>query len=190
VRIERIVAARTKTRDNNGLLASNKYQGTLRNVTATDASLVLATTGKGRVAGFFDRNTFFNANGAGTNINRYQNKALALNLFRWISDKTPPNAISMSWQRSTRSLTVAFDDNLYGSLVRGDITLRSRTTGALIPSGNWTFSLSEAPQRTYITIKIATPQPAGAYQFEIGANKINDDSWNFRTTPIRFDFTI
>ena len=52
------------------------------------------------------------------------------------------------------------------------------------------FALSEAPQRTYITIKIATTQPAGAYQFEIGANKINDDSWNVRTTPIRFDFTI
>src|SRR5687768_15942684 len=76
VRIERIVGARTKTRDNNGTSASNRYQGTLRNVTSSDASLVFATTGRGRVAGFFDRNTFFNAGGAGTNINRYHNKQL------------------------------------------------------------------------------------------------------------------
>jgi len=190
VRIERIVGARTKTRDNNGASASNKFQGTLRNVTASDASLVFATTGKGRVVGFFDRNTFFNAGGAGTNINRFNNRQLALNLFRWISDKTPPNAIVQSYRPTTREIKMTFDDNLYGSLVRGDITLKNRTTGAIIPSDRWTFTLSEAPQRTYITIKISAAQPAGAYQFEIGANKINDDSWNVRTTPIRFDFTI
>src|SRR5918993_5655797 len=55
VRIERIVGARTQTRNNDGTSASNKFRGTLRNVTSSDASLVFATTGKGRVAGFFDR---------------------------------------------------------------------------------------------------------------------------------------
>jgi hypothetical protein len=33
--------------------------------------------------GYFDRNTFFNANGAGTNLGRFDNKILGLNLLRW-----------------------------------------------------------------------------------------------------------
>ncbi|MEA2734567.1 MAG: hypothetical protein QOE14_1018 [Humisphaera sp.] len=190
VRIERIVGARTQTRNNNGTSASNKFQGTLRNVTSSDAALVFANAGKGRVAGYFDRNTFFNAGGAGTNINRYNNRQLALNLFKWTADKTPPNAIVMQYRPTTREVRMTFDDNLYGSLVRGDIVLKNRTTGALIPGDRWTFSLAEAPDRTYLTIKISTAQPGGAYQLEIGAGKINDDSGNVRTTAIRFDFTI
>jgi hypothetical protein len=87
VTITRIAAARTQTRNNNGTSSANRYQGTLRNVTASDASIVAATKGFGRIVAYFDRNTFFNAGGAGTNINRYENKKLALNLFRWVMRK-------------------------------------------------------------------------------------------------------
>ena len=41
-------------------------QGTSESVTADDATLVVATSGSGRIAGNFDRNTFFNRNGAGS----------------------------------------------------------------------------------------------------------------------------
>ena len=61
-------------------------QGSSSSATANDAALIVAEVGQGRVAGHFDRNTFFNLNGAGTNINRFDNKAFALNLFNWLSD--------------------------------------------------------------------------------------------------------
>ncbi|CAN0364917.1 unnamed protein product, partial [Ectocarpus sp. 4 AP-2014] len=49
-----------------------------------DATVVVASAGEGKVAGHFDRNTFFNQNGAGTNLNRFDNKQYALNLFGWL----------------------------------------------------------------------------------------------------------
>lgn len=52
---------------------------------ATDGTLVVASFGMGRVAGHFDRNTFFNENGAGTNINRKDNEVYTRNLFNWLA---------------------------------------------------------------------------------------------------------
>jgi len=49
-----------------------------------DASLVVLEYGIGRVAGHFDRNTFFNKNGAGTSLHRYDNTQYARNLFAWL----------------------------------------------------------------------------------------------------------
>jgi len=40
----------------------------------------------GRIAGHFDRNTFFNTNGAGTDITRFDNLQYALNLFAWLAN--------------------------------------------------------------------------------------------------------
>ncbi len=63
-------------------------QGTSRAVGPRDATLAVATVGAGpdagRIAGHIDRNTFFNLNGAGTNINRFDNAAYAVNLFTWL----------------------------------------------------------------------------------------------------------
>jgi hypothetical protein len=53
--------------------------------TANDGSLVIATADQGRIAGHFDRNTFFNQNGAGTNITRLSNAQYARNLFKWLA---------------------------------------------------------------------------------------------------------
>ena len=65
--------------DNNaGTDPANQYQGTLRPVTSHDASLVLVRAGLGKVAAFFDRNTFFNPNGVGTDITQFDNRQLAI----------------------------------------------------------------------------------------------------------------
>ena len=56
-----------------------------RPATTSDASLVALEVGNGRVIGHFDRNTFFNLNGAGTNINRFDNSQLAFNIFEFVS---------------------------------------------------------------------------------------------------------
>ena len=59
-------------------------QGTSRPVGPQDATLAVADVDSGRIAGHIDRNTFFNLNGAGTNINRFDNAAYAVNLFTWL----------------------------------------------------------------------------------------------------------
>ncbi len=60
-------------------------QGPSVTVSARDASLFTATYGQGRVAGHFDRNTFFNLNGGGTDITHNDHQQYALNLFRWLA---------------------------------------------------------------------------------------------------------
>jgi hypothetical protein len=59
-------------------------QGTSRPPTLKDAALIVASVGKGRIAGSYDRNTFFNKNGAGTNIKNLDNETYARNLFTWL----------------------------------------------------------------------------------------------------------
>ena len=51
-----------------------------------DASVIAATYGGGRVVGHYDRNTFFNLGGAGTNITRFDNQQYAINLFTWLAE--------------------------------------------------------------------------------------------------------
>lgn len=65
---------------------NNGNPGQTTPATATDAALIVATVDDGRIAGHFDRNTFFNLNGAGTNINRLSNKQFAINLVNWLTD--------------------------------------------------------------------------------------------------------
>lgn len=76
----RILAlAEGQTRLNNGTGGNN--QGSSRAAGPTDAALLFADVDQGRIIGHFDRNTFFNQNGAGTNINRFDNSQFAINLF-------------------------------------------------------------------------------------------------------------
>jgi hypothetical protein len=66
-------------------------QGALRAVAANDAAVVVGSAGAGRFAVHFDRNTFFNAGGAGTDLTRLDNRRYAINLFDWLA-RTPPAA--------------------------------------------------------------------------------------------------
>lgn len=65
----------------------NPNGGTGEGANANDASLAIAKKGLGRIAGHFDRNTFFNENGAGTNLNRFDNEIYARNLFNWLAGR-------------------------------------------------------------------------------------------------------
>ena len=65
----------------------NPTGGTGEAANANDASLAIAEKGAGRIAGHFDRNTFFNLNGAGTNLNRFDNEIYARNLFNWLAGR-------------------------------------------------------------------------------------------------------
>jgi N-acetylneuraminic acid mutarotase len=53
-------------------------------LTPADAALSVATVGSGRVLGYFDRNTFWNA-GDGTNIGEVNNKLFAQKIILWVA---------------------------------------------------------------------------------------------------------
>jgi len=59
--------------------------GSFRQPTSDDGALVIAEVGAGRIVCTFDRNTFFNTNGQGTSLARYDNRQYAHNLFAWLA---------------------------------------------------------------------------------------------------------
>jgi hypothetical protein len=67
-----------------------------RPATTSDAALLALEAGNGRIIGHFDRNTFFNLNGAGTNINRFDNAQLALNIFEFAAGPTLLGDVDMN----------------------------------------------------------------------------------------------
>jgi hypothetical protein len=191
VSITRVVAAKGQTRNNDGTDPANQFQGSLRPVTSHDASLVLVRAGLGKVAAFFDRNTFFNPNGVGTDITQDDNQKLAMNLFRWIADATPPAVVATNFvQGSPSEVRLTFDDDLAGSLTRSDILLRDPFNATPIPRKRWSFDLSESNGQTELLIRIKGAQPAGTYQLQINPGRISDAAGNANPARIRFNFTI
>lgn len=89
-----LATAQGNLRLNNG--TSGDMQGSSRSATATDAALFVAEVGDGRIIGHFDRNTFFNLNGAGTNINNFDNEQFALNLFEFATVPEPTSLALLS----------------------------------------------------------------------------------------------
>ena len=83
-----LVGAQGQTRVNTPPFDGNN-QGQLRPVTALDGVLTVLEPGVGRLAGHFDRNTFFNDGGVGSDITRFDNETYAINLFTWLSDTDP-----------------------------------------------------------------------------------------------------
>ena len=61
-----------------------------RSATPNDAALFSAEVGFGRIVGHFDRNTFFNLNGAGSDIRNFDNTQLALNIIEYASSAPGP----------------------------------------------------------------------------------------------------
>ncbi|MDF1862091.1 MAG: PQQ-dependent sugar dehydrogenase [Verrucomicrobiales bacterium] len=95
----------------------NQNQGSSSANMIQDGALVLATAGDGKVAGHFDRNTFFNQGGVGSDLTRFDNRQYAINLFLWLaetsSDTSPrgltatngalPDRIDLAWSPVTEA---------------------------------------------------------------------------------------
>lgn len=185
-----IVGARGTTWNNDGTNAGNGFQGDARPVNSNDSTLVLANAGVGRLAGYFDRNTFFNTNGAGTDITRFDNQQFALNLFNWVSDREPPGALSGSVTQGTPYVVKwRLNDNLDGTLERMDIRVRNRKTGANLPGRDWRLDLSEGNGFTDVTITMKPDVKPGPYQIRIEPRMFADDSGNVRRGAFRFNVT-
>jgi len=82
-----LALAEGETRLNDGAGGSNR--GSTRDAGSNDAAVLFVTADQGRLIGHFDRNTFFNDNGAGTSINRFDNQQYAINLFRAAAGPLP-----------------------------------------------------------------------------------------------------
>lgn len=185
VSITRVAGTTGQTRNNDG------DPGTLRAVTSQDASVVVGNAGLGRFASFFDRNTFFNDNGRGTDITNHDNRQLAVNLFSWVADNVPPAAAGASFTQGAPSeVRVTFNDNLFGSLTRRDVLLRNAVDGTPIPREWWSFFAADSNDGTELLIRIKGAQPPGTYQLQINPGRIWDDAGNASVTRVRFNFTI
>ncbi|MEM7549060.1 MAG: carbohydrate-binding protein [Bacteroidota bacterium] len=92
------ILVRVPTNQNVGRLTIGTNRGPSTASTPQDAVLVIAEVEQGRVAGHFDRNTFFNLNGAGgRDLNKLDHITYAINLFNWLagidttSNQSPAN---------------------------------------------------------------------------------------------------
>ena len=88
VAVEAVASAKGQVR-RNAEPFGGRNRGPTTPATELDAVLLAAEAGRGRVVGFFDRNTFFNENGAGTDLTRLDNERLALNVFRYAAVPEP-----------------------------------------------------------------------------------------------------
>jgi hypothetical protein len=180
-----LVQGRDQTQDNS-IFSS---PGPDRDVTTNDGTLVVAAAGMGRVAIHFDRNTFFNLNGAGTSLHRFDNTQYAKNLFNWLTknDSATPQLLAADFRYESAPLTIrfAFNADVSASLSLSDITLKNLTSGAtIIPSGvSWdstnnaaVFSLSGAPLAD------------GNYRATIKAGSVSDNTGHSLAADANFDF--
>ncbi len=123
-------------------------QGGLVDPTLNDGTLVIATAGNGRVACHFDRNTFFNQNGAGTDINEFDNEQYARNLFNWLAedaamDPRPRNVMTTIASNGAR-LKLSFEipqsppvDSVYEILSSDSLLVLGPIIAQKIGSGEW-----------------------------------------------------
>lgn len=79
-------------------------------IQANDAALAIAEVGAGRVAVTFDRNTFFNPPGAGTNINEVDNREYLRRLAIWLRGLEPvdPNGEASGELKKWHNVTLTF----------------------------------------------------------------------------------
>lgn len=190
VSVRRLIRARNNTVTNNGTPGVNQSRGTARPTDGKDGTLIVATVDDGRVAGHFDRNTFFNGNGAGTDLTRLDNRQYALNLFAWLTDNEAPGLQSSSYgvEDDRRTIRLTFNDNLGNSLVKADVKIRNRATGALLARTDYSFSVTHTDTRTTMTLRLRGRVDAGDYRVEVRELGVTDAAGNRRRSAIRVNF--
>src|SRR5207302_9000318 len=134
----------------------------------------VAEAGLGRVAIHFDRNTFFNANGAGTSLHRFDNARYAKNLFEWLAGRSfgrpQVQAEDFRYDQSPQTLRIAFNRYVARSLSTADIKLINRKTGAVVAATSETF---ESSSNTGI-FKFSRTLSTGNYRVTLFAREVTD----------------
>lgn len=181
-----LIRARDGTRENDNVSG----KGTDRNVTINDASLVVASYGKGRVVGSLDRNTFFNSNGIGTNLDQYDNEEYALNLFRFVAGRftSRPQVVAgeFRYELSPHVVRTVFSEPIQTSFTAGDLSIRNLTTGRtyLPKSVSWNSSSNRADWQ------LGGELPDGTYRATLSPSRIIDGTGNAMTSAYALDFFV
>jgi hypothetical protein len=188
VRHQILVRAVGTTRNNDGTSASRQFKGSDRNVDSRDGAVVLATVDAGRVIGHMDRNTFFNTNGAGTNITRLDNRRYAENLFRFLAygaaDTTAPsiesNRGNINVVGSTQSVlvTYGFTESVARTLDLSDFQLTNRTTGRSIAINASSLVSYDTRTNTAVFDLRNTPLARGSYRLTLLSAGVTDVAGN------------
>ncbi len=170
---QRLSIAKGDTSDNTG-----DNRGPARAVTGDDASLAAAEVQGGRVVAHFDRNTFFNANGAGTNINRFDNEQYALNLFDYlagrIGDERSPVGVGSYDGEASQTIAFSFDEDVASSVDANDVVVTNLTTGQTFDA----FTFDRTDFGRGITLTATTLLPDGRYEARISAADATDEAGN------------
>jgi hypothetical protein len=180
-----LINAKGTTRNND-----NPTKGTDRPVTENDGGLVVAAAGLGRVAVTFDRNTFFNTNGAGTDLHHFDNERYAKNLFEWLSGRSPPRpqvqAEAFETNGSTQALRIAFNRNVGRSISLDDVKLINRKTTKSIAVKSAAF---ETSSNTAI-FTFARALSSGNYRATLFADSVKDSKGHLLPSDVLFNFQV
>jgi hypothetical protein len=133
-----LVKAKNQLRVPNGV-----NQGTTRASGANDGSLVIAEAGSGRVVGHFDRNTFFNRGGAGTDITRFDNRIYARNLFAWLTQRDRSPRLDRAGWTATSS-TPASPAVPVTAALDGDVFTRWGTAQPQVTGQTFTLDMTKS----------------------------------------------
>jgi hypothetical protein len=178
-----IVGAKGDTRNND-----RAGKGSNRPVTGNDGALVAAEAGLGRIAITFDRNTFFNANGAGTDLHHLDNTRYATNLFEWLAGRTPPRpqvqAAAFQENDLPQTLRIAFNRYVGRNISVDDLLLASRKSGRKFKVKSVSF---EASSNTAI-FTLDSSLPVGRYRATLFAQGVTDSKGKPLAGNVIYDF--
>jgi hypothetical protein len=194
---QRLAVAKHQTRNNDGTDPGNLFLGLARNVTPQDSTTAIAAAGAGRLAGHFDRNTFFNLNGAGTSLVRFDNRQYAINLFRWLAFGDPegvaPQLTAAGFDvdaASAPAVRLTFSEDVSPSLHVSDFTVTHLGTGAVIPASGLDLRWDRATNALAISLLNPLALADGDYRLSASAGDIADPFGNSLTLPLNFDFFV
>ncbi|MFT3784978.1 MAG: hypothetical protein QM770_02270 [Tepidisphaeraceae bacterium] len=153
---------------------NNGAPGTLRTADTSDASLVVATVGSGRIGAFYDRNSWFNGNGSGTDLGKAGNQTLALNLFGYLTqqavDTTRADAVAVTQgsNRPYRVVQLTFNVNLGASVTKDDVVIQRRKDKRTMSGSYWKFStFLDGQGRTVIQARVTKDDLQGKYNIVV-----------------------
>lgn len=183
-----LVGAKGNTRLNEPPFGNNNIGPSRSSDPAIDGVLVVGAADDGKIAGHYDRNTFFNQNGAGTNINRFDNQQYALNLFGWLAGAFDPvpgdydgsgvvdTADYELWRSTflTTGLQLPADGNGNGVVDAADYTVWRDNLGRSRPQLDLTVPASSlttnyVPQATAATDDALATSRASKHRFDDNA---------------------
>jgi Big-like domain-containing protein len=180
-----LINAKSTTRNND-----SAGKGSNRAVTDNDGTLVVATAGLGRIAIHFDRNTFFNSNGAGTDLHHFDNARYATNLFEWLAGRTPPRpqvqAEDFQVDGSKQTLRIAFSRYVDRSISTDDVKLINRKTRRKFAVKSVGY---EASSNTAV-FTFASSLSSGNYRATLFASGVTDTKRHPLSSDVLYNFHV